>query len=86
MLHNLSKNIVPKLSEYVEIAAAEYLQETGNSILDIGWIAEFYQDAGVLDDYPRQDLVAFANLVQKALDKKVEAPRIKFLSVKETRN
>lgn len=63
---------MPKLSEYVEMAANEYLQETGHDELDARWIAEFFQDSGVQDDYPRQDLVAFAGLVQKALSKKSE--------------
>jgi len=56
-----------KLSEYVEMAATEYLQETGKPELDAHWIAEFFQDNGVQDDYPRQDLIAFCALVQKAL-------------------
>lgn len=56
-----------KLTDYVEIAATEYLQETGRSELDSRWVAEFFQDYGVQDDYPRQDLVAFYALVQKAL-------------------
>ena len=63
---------MPKLSEYVEMAANEYLQETGKDELDARWIAEFFQDSGVLDDYPRQDLVAFSAMVQKALTKKPE--------------
>jgi hypothetical protein len=54
---------MPKLSEYVEMAANEYLQETGKDELDARWIAEFFQDGGVQDDYPRQDLVAFSDLV-----------------------
>ena len=58
---------MPKLSEYVEMAAMEYLQETGKTELDLRWIAEFFQNSGVQDDYPRQDLVAFCALVQKAL-------------------
>lgn len=56
-----------KLSEYVEMAATEYLQETEKAELDAHWIAEFFQDNGVQDDYPRQDLIAFCELVQKAL-------------------
>ena len=36
-----------KLSDYVEIAAMEYLLETGNDELDARWIAEFFQDSGV---------------------------------------
>ena len=63
---------MPKLSEYVEIAATEYLQETGETDLDARWIAEFFQDGGVLDEYPRQDLVAFHAMVQKSLTKKSE--------------
>jgi hypothetical protein len=56
-----------RLSDYVEMAANEYLQETGRDELDARWIAAFFQDSGVLDAYPRQDLVAFDALVQKAL-------------------
>jgi len=63
---------MPKLSEYVEMAANEYLQETGKDELDAHWIAEFFQDSGVQDDFPRQDLIAFAAMVQKALTKKSE--------------
>ena len=63
---------MPKLSEYVEMAANEYLQETGKDELDARWIAGFFQDGGVQDDYPRQDLVAFSAMVQKALTKKSE--------------
>jgi hypothetical protein len=59
----LTKAAMPKLSEYVEMAANEYLQETGKDELDARWIAEFFQDGGVQDDYPRQDLVAFSDLV-----------------------
>lgn len=61
-----------KLSEYVEMAATEYLQETGQDELDARWIAEFFQDSGVQDEYPRQDLVAFGDMVQKALTRKSE--------------
>jgi hypothetical protein len=63
---------MPKLSEYVEMAANEYLQETGTDELDAHWIAEFFQDSGVQDDFPRQDLVAFSAMVQKALTLKSE--------------
>jgi hypothetical protein len=63
---------MPKLSEYAEMAAIEYLQEIGNTDLDSRWIAEFFQNSGVMDEYPRQDLVAFAALVQKALTIKSE--------------
>ena len=61
-----------KLSDYVEIAATEYLQETGKYELDSHWIAEFFQYYGVQDDYPGQDLVAFYALVQKALSLKAD--------------
>jgi hypothetical protein len=61
-----------KLSDYVEIAATEYLQETGKDVLDSVWAAKFYQDSGVQDDYPRQNLVDFYALVQKALTIKIE--------------
>ncbi|MDP2028449.1 MAG: hypothetical protein Q8K12_02295 [Thiobacillus sp.] len=63
---------MPKLSEYVEMAANEYLQESGTDELDAHWIAEFFQDSGVQDDYPRQDLIAFSAMVQKALTLKSE--------------
>lgn len=61
-----------KLSEYVEMAATEYLQETGQDELDARWVAMFFQDSGVQEDYPRQNLVMFSDLVQKALTKKYE--------------
>ncbi len=61
-----------KLSDYVESAAAEYWQETGRSEVDPLWIAEYFQDGGVLDDHPGQDLVAFQALVQKALTQNLE--------------
>jgi hypothetical protein len=61
-----------KLSEYVEMAANEFLQETGKDELDARWIAAFFQDSGVQDDYPRQDLIAFGDMVQKALTLKSE--------------
>jgi len=63
---------MPKLSEYVEMAAVDYLQETGKTDLDLIWIAEYFQYSGVQDDYPRQDLVAFHGLVQKTLIRKAE--------------
>jgi hypothetical protein len=63
---------MPKLSEYVEMAATDYLLETGKTDLDPFWIAEYFQYSGVQDDYPRQDLVAFHALVQKSLLKKAE--------------
>lgn len=61
-----------KLSEYIEMAATEYMQETGSLELDARWLAEFFQDSGVLDEYPQQDIVAFHALVQKALTRKFE--------------
>jgi hypothetical protein len=61
-----------KISDYVEMAANEYLQETGKDELDALWIAEYFQDCGVQDDYPRQDLVDFFALVQKSLTVTIE--------------
>ena len=61
-----------KLTDYVEMAAMEYLQETGKDVLDSLWLAEFFQDGGVMDDFPRQDLVGFYALVQKALTVRIE--------------
>ena len=60
-----------KLTDYVEMAATEYFQETGKYDPDSLWIAEFFQDCGVQDDYPKQDLVDFYALVQKALTIKI---------------
>lgn len=61
-----------KLSDYVEMAALEYWQETGKDELDSFWVAEFFQDCGVQDDYPNQNLVDFYALVQKALTVNIE--------------
>jgi hypothetical protein len=61
-----------KLSDYVEMAAIEYWQETSKEEVSPLWIAEFFQDCGVQDDYPRQDLVDFHSLVQKALTVNIE--------------
>lgn len=66
---------MPKLSDYVDTAATEYLLETGKIELDLVWIAEFFQDSGVQKDYPRQDLVAFCAMVQKELTKRAERAR-----------
>lgn len=63
---------VPRLSDFVELAAMEYLRETGRFELDARWIAAYFQDGGVLDAYPRLDLVAFGALVQKALAAEAE--------------
>ena len=61
-----------KLSDYVEMAAAEYWQETGKEELAPLWIAEFFQYCGVLDDHPDQNLVDFHALVQKSLTVNIE--------------
>ncbi len=63
---------MPKLSDYVEMAAAEYFQETGKEVLDSFWVAEFFQDCGVQDAYPNQNLVDFYALVQSALTRNIE--------------
>jgi len=68
----MSRGAHPKLSDYVELAAAEYYLETGRIELDARWIAAYFQDSGVMDAYPRQDPVAFGELVQKALDAHAE--------------
>ena len=62
--------MTPKLTEYVEMAATEYLQEMGETELDARWIAEFFQDSGLQDAYPRQNLIAFYGMVQKELTKR----------------
>ena len=64
-----------KLSEYVANAASEFFAETGNVELDARWTAEYFQDAGVADDYPNQDLIMFYDMVQKALTLKAELAR-----------
>ncbi|MGH8763156.1 MAG: hypothetical protein ACREUR_07975 [Nitrosospira sp.] len=61
-----------KLTDYVKMAAEEYLEETGDTDLNARWIAEFFQDSGMLESYPRQDLIAFAEMVQKELTKNDE--------------
>lgn len=61
-----------KLTDYANAAASEYLLETGKTELDPHWIAEFFQDCGVQDDYPQQDLVAFHAMVQKELTRRAE--------------
>jgi len=65
---------MPKLSEYVANAASEFFAETGSE-LDARWIAEFFQNAGVADEYPNQDLIMFYDMVQKALTLKAELAR-----------
>lgn len=78
---------MPKLTDYVKMAADEYLEETGNTELNARWIAEFFQDCGVQDAYPRQNLVAFAEMVQKELTKNEElaAKKTRFLLDKALR-
>jgi hypothetical protein len=61
-----------KLTDYVKMAANEYIRERGSTDLEARWIAEFFQDSGVQEAYPRQDLVAFADMVQKELTKEDE--------------
>ena len=66
---------MPKLSEYVTNAASEFFAETGSIELNARWIAEYFQDAGVADEYPNQDLIIFYDMVQKALTLKAEYAR-----------
>ena len=54
---------MPKLSEYVRMAADEYVREHGNMEPSARWLADFFHECGVQDEYPRQDLVAFAAMV-----------------------
>lgn len=61
-----------KLTDYAAIAADEYLQETGKGELDALWVAEFFQDNGVRDDHPAQNLAGFYALVQEALTLRIE--------------
>ena len=63
---------MPKLSEYVTNAASEFFAETGSVELNARWIAEYFQDAGVADEYPNQDLIVFYDMVQKALTLRAE--------------
>ena len=66
---------MPKLSEYVANAASEFFAETGSVELDARWIAEYFQNTGVADEYPNQDLIMFYDMVQKALTLKAELAR-----------
>ena len=66
---------MPKLSEYVANAASEFFAETGSVELDARWIAEYFQNAGVADEYPNQELIIFYDMVQKALTLKAELAR-----------
>ncbi len=61
-----------KLTDYAEIAADEYLHETSKGELDALWVAEFFQDSGVRDDHPAQDLAGFYALVQEALTLRIK--------------
>jgi len=63
---------MPKLSDYVQTAATEYLLETGKTELDAHWTAVFFQDGGVMEEYPRQNMVEFYNMVQKELTLRAE--------------
>ncbi len=60
-----------RISDHIEMAANEYLQETGKGELDALWLAEYFRDC-VQDDFPGQDLVAFFALAQKALTLRIE--------------
>ena len=66
---------MPKLSEHVSNAASEYFADTGNVELNARWVAEYFQDAGVADEYPNQDLIVFYDLVPKELTLKAELAR-----------
>ena len=66
---------MPKLSEHVSNAASEFFAETGSVDLNARWVAEYFQDAGVADEYPNQDLIIFYDMVQKALTLKAEYAR-----------
>lgn len=61
-----------KMSAHIEMAAAEYRQEIGKEELAPFWSAEYFQDCGVMDDYPGLSLIEFHALVQKALTQAVE--------------
>jgi ubiquinone/menaquinone biosynthesis C-methylase UbiE len=80
MSHGVERAVMPRLSDCVEIAATEYLQETGQDELNARWSAAYFRDSGVQDADPRQDLVAFNAMVQKALTLKSEcaAKRTRF--------
>lgn len=63
---------MPKLTDYAKIAANEYMHETGNSELDARWIAGFFEESGIMEAYPEQNLIPFADMVQKELTKNAE--------------
>lgn len=75
------------LNDYVESAALEYWQETGRADLDPLWIAEYYQDGGVLDDHPGQSVTGFFTLVQKMLTQNLErAEKVERLAREKARH
>jgi hypothetical protein len=61
-----------KLTDYARMAASEYVQEAGHTELDARWIAEFFEESGVMEAYPEQNLIPFADMVQKELTKNAE--------------
>jgi len=61
-----------KLTDYARMAASEYVQEAGHTELDAHWIAEFFEESGVMEAYPEQNLIPFADMVQKELTKNAE--------------
>ncbi|GAB1719115.1 MAG: hypothetical protein NTAFB09_08460 [Nitrosospira sp.] len=61
-----------KLTDYARMAASEYMQEVGQTELDARWIAEFFEESGVMEAYPEQNLIPFADMVQKELTKNAE--------------
>jgi hypothetical protein len=56
-------------------ACSEFFADTGSVELNPRWVAEYFQDAGVIDDFPNQDLIVFYDLVQKELTLKAEFAR-----------
>jgi hypothetical protein len=61
-----------KLTDYARMAASEYVQEAGHTELDARWIAEFFEESGIMEAYPEQNLIPFADMVQKELTKNAE--------------
>lgn len=61
-----------KLTDYARMAASEYMQEVGQTELDARWIAEFFEESGVMEAYPEQNLIPFADMVQKELTRNAE--------------
>ena len=60
---------MPKLSEYVRMAADEYVREHGNIEPSARWVADFFHECGV-GRVPDKTTVAFAAMVQKKLIKR----------------